>query len=329
MAAGPHLNRRKLFRRVLEILAWSRIMPRAVCETRSPEPSVEIDRLACERSGGARASQSRHYRAHAVITLFSVPLFSKDNVGGGWVMAERLDADASHTTVLQFAAGSWPGHLKGFNRFGMTQEAVRKDGSVVVESAYLSFMTASAEKSLEQARKSYGDRSATLPITVAHGASGSFRYQAVLDRLSAPSHYTWADCSRLLKEIRGRLSPAVDAAVDGNREGALQPFLHAVRSAMTGGPESGETEFVHNARLYRLRTALTATREGMLLTGRISECQSDRTESEFRVWFDAADEARLPERIEFRPKSFLRLVFEHDPAASEPTFPSLIQKEPA
>src|SRR5580693_3641749 len=107
-------------------------------------PAVEVDRVARDHPAGAITSYARRYRVHATIELLSVPLVSKDNVGGGWAMVEQSVSGASRTTVLQFSGGSWPDRLRGFNRFGMTQEVVREEGSTILESAYLSFMTSAA-----------------------------------------------------------------------------------------------------------------------------------------------------------------------------------------
>jgi len=52
-------------------------------------------------------------------------------------------------------------------------------------------------------------------------------------------------------------------------------------------------------------------------------------ESEFRVWFDPRDSSALPLRFEFRPKSFLHLVYDQDPGVSAPKFSSLIAQEQA
>jgi hypothetical protein len=231
-------------------------------------------------------------------------------------------------TVLQFSSGSWPERLKGFNRFGMTQEAVREESAAVVESAYLSFMTSSAEKNLDQARKAFEDRSASLALAVAHGSATRSRYACALDKLTAPSRYTWSDCLRVMAEIRSRVSPVVDASVNAGQERVFQPFLYAVRNAMLSRIESGQCTFVHNARLYSLRTRTAPSRDGMLLNGRVVE-QGTNHESEFRVWFDPNDATGLPLRIEFRPKSYLHLVFEQDSTVGGPAIPSLMPKEQA
>jgi hypothetical protein len=257
--------------------------------------------------------------------LLGVTVFSKDNVGGGCLMFEQAVSGSTRTTALQFSGGSWPDRLRGFNRFGMTQEAVRTEDAVVEESAYLSFMTTSNDKNFDQARKAFEDQTSSLPIAVAHGQVKRSGYVSALDRLTASASYTWCDCARLIAEIRTRISTPAAAPVS-QADCVAQPFLHAVRSAMLCDAETQRSVFVHNAKLYRLRSRIAAGRDLRQLTGWIAEQGSDR-ETEFCVWFDPRDPERLPVRIEFRPRSFLHLVFEHDPAASGPVFPSLMAKE--
>ncbi len=119
---------------------------RVAAASSSPQPLLEIDRLADQAAPGVIITHTRRYRVHATISVLSVPLFSKDNVGGACAIVEEAVCGPSRTTALQFAGGSWPERLKGFNRFGMTQEAVSERGEDVLESAYLSFMTTSAER---------------------------------------------------------------------------------------------------------------------------------------------------------------------------------------
>jgi hypothetical protein len=272
------------------------------------------------------ATYLRRYRVRATVTVFSVPLFSKDNVGGACAMVEEAISGSSRASAIQFSSGSWPEHLKGFNRFGMAQEAVREESGHIAESVYVSFMTSSAEKNLEQAKHSFAERTAEQPIVVAQGRARRSGYASALDHLTVSSRSTWADCPRLLVELKERLSPMKEAVAAVDAESAYQPFLHAVRAAMASGSPSTASVFAHNAKLYRLVTRTSAVPEGALLVGKISE-HGGAQESEFRVWFDPQDVSGLPLRFEFRPKSFLHLVFEQDQKVTAPEFFSLLPQE--
>ena len=102
---------------------------------------LNIDRIAGDRIAGEPVTHLRRYRVRATITLLGVPLFSKENVGGACAMVEQTGAGSSRASFIQCASGSLPERLKGFNRFGMAQEAVHEEAGNIVESAYLSFMT--------------------------------------------------------------------------------------------------------------------------------------------------------------------------------------------
>jgi hypothetical protein len=258
----------------------------------------------------APAGESRRYRVHATVEILSVPLVSKDNVGGACFTLEQAVSGSSRTTVIQFSGGSWPERLRGFNRFGMTREVVREEGGAILESAYLSFMTSSAEKNFEQARKAFADPVSAVSITVAHGKATRSGYSSALDRLIASARYTWSNAAQLMEELRERVSPAVEVSLGEERAGAFPTFLYAVRAALLDGAETARCAFIHNAKLYRLRTRWKEPG----LSGWITE-EGSSHEFEFRVRFDSS--GALPVRIEFRPKSFLRLVFEHDPFATE------------
>src|SRR5579871_872620 len=263
----------------------------------------------------APSNDSRLYRVHATVEILSLPLFSKDNAGGACFAVEQTVSGGSRTTVIQFSGGSWPERLRGFNRFGMTEEVVREEGAAITESAYLSFMTSSAEKNFEQARKAFTDPSRALSLTVAHGKATRAEYSSAVDRLIASARYTWSNAAQLLEELRGRVSPATEVSLGEERASAFPTFLYAVRAAVLAEDETRRCTFIHNAKLYRLRTRL-ADHE---LTGWIAE-QGSSHEFEFRALFDAnrVDSLKaLPVRIEFRPKSFLRLVFEHEPFSQE------------
>ena len=307
-------------------LALLGLVQRVAAAASPLRPVIEVDRIAREHQAGVIISDARRYRVDATVELLSVPLVSKQNVGGGWAMVEQAVSGSSRTTVLQFSGGSWPNRLKGFKRFGMTQEVVHEEDGAILESAYLRFMTSAAEKSFNQARKAFEDPMDPVAITVAHGGATRSGYASALDRLKAPSHYTWSNTAELMEEVREQVSPSQPVSLGSTRDSAFPTFLHAVRAAVLAGAESCQSTFAQNAKLYRLRTRLASVNNGLTaVKGWIAE-QGSTHEFEFRVWFDPRDSSTLPVRIEFRPTSFLRLVFEDDPAVGGPEFPCLLTR---
>jgi hypothetical protein len=105
----------------------------------------EVDRLAdrnAPRRTGAQARVwERRYRANATITLLSIPLVSRADVGSGYTLIEQTSGPAGNTVAIQFGAGSYPGRAHGLNRLGYIQEVlVEKSTGSLAECAYFAFM---------------------------------------------------------------------------------------------------------------------------------------------------------------------------------------------
>ena len=74
--------------------------------------------------------------------------------------------------------------------------------------------------------------------------------------------------------------------------------------------------YIYNEQEYLLELEPQQTsREGLLpVRGKIRNLRTAH-ETVFRLWLEEASESIVPVRIEFQPRSFLRLTFEADPAA--------------
>ena len=326
MGARSNMSRRRLFRMALHTL----LLKRAVALPVVDAGPLDVERIAGRNVSGTRTVHIRRYCVKASVSLLSIPLFSRDEVGAACVMVEELAAGTSRTSAIQFSAGSWPDRIGGFNRFGMTQEVVRHEDGAIAESAYFSFMTRSPEKNDEQAWRAFVEPSRALTLAVARGSATQSSYAFTLEHLLAPQGYTWLDCPRLILMLRDRIASSPRATANERTERAYPTFLHAIRSLIPAGRQNVQCTFMHNAKLYDLRAALSVADGMNLLTGRIVEHlaeQGARGESNFRVWSHPNDDSGLPARIEFRPRSFLRLVFEHNPAAAGPILRCLIPEE--
>jgi hypothetical protein len=324
MSAWSSMSRRGLFRLALPAF----LLSRAVASSAAQACALDVDRIARGHATGVRRVYFRRYRVHTSVNLLSIPLFSRDDVGAACMMVEELVAETGSTTAIQFSGGSWPDRIKGYNRFGMTQEVVRREEGAVTESAYFSFLTSSPEKSADQAWRAFADPSRALHLAVARGAATRTSYASVLEHLAAPEGSTWMDCPRLMMLLRNPIASWQSAAAHERTERAYPTFLHAVRTMLGAGRNNPQCTFMHNAKLYDLHTILSAADGMKLLTGHITE-RGSRSESDFRVWFHPSDAAGLPSRIEFHPRSFLRLVFEQDATAGGPILHSLIPQENA
>ncbi len=292
----------------------------AGCLLRSPVKGLlaftnpqALDEIAGLRPRGPATYRFHRYRVNATVLFLSIPLFSKTNVGGACAIVEYGVDPEGTVTGLQFGAGSWPDQLKGFNRFGMTEEVVRENHAGIVESAYLSFMTSSREEKFSEARDAYLASPNTLVLTVAHGKSNASGCTAEVEHHQEPATYAWSKCPDLIDRLRREL-PFTNATVSTEHPGrALPTFLFSVRHAILAGPGKTTALYVHNAKVYRLRTeSHLDPRSGQLALIGHTALEGDRSESEFRLSVATGDDSALPLRIEFRPKSYLKLTLEAD-----------------
>jgi hypothetical protein len=107
-------------------------------------------------------------------------------------------------------------------------------------------------------------------------------------------------------------------------EGAPLPFLHALAGVLSRKGAS-ETRCAYNGRMYRLKVERGADAKATVLyrgQGLISPAAAvmrvsatlQREEggplNVFRVWVEEGSPRPLPLRVEYQPKSYLRLTFE-------------------
>ena len=167
-----------------------------------------LDRLLHLNSPPAAEPDSqlevRTYVANATITLFSIPLVSKNSVGSGYAVVEQ----AGRTLAIQFGAGSYPESARGLNRLGFIQEAVIEEGVVEerqgtpAECAWLAFMTTSKEDNLNQAKNALEASGGMVPYSASQGYGRRGNFTSRLDRLEFPSRYTWRDINPLVEKAR-------------------------------------------------------------------------------------------------------------------------------
>jgi len=266
--------------------------------------------LAVLFGSGARrleaAPQCLRYRVNATVMVACVPIFSKQNVGGAYLGVEQTTVEGSTITRLEFAAGSWPERLKGFNRFGATRETVREENRAIVESAYVSFMASSREKNFGEARRAFASAPESLPLTVARGRSTSAGCAFAIDHRTAPGNYSWRNCLDLAGEFDGLPLPPPAPLEEYTR--ALPTFLFALHRAMLTDSPAATTRYTHNGKVYRLRTRSEIDRR----SGEIALTCSISGQTEFKLWLASRDRTALPTRIEFHPKSFLKLTLEQE-----------------
>ena len=268
------------------------------------------------------------YAATAYISVLSITVFSRNGVGFGRASAQEEVSSAERNISLQFLSGSYPGRAHGLNRFGFIQENIHERNHQCAEADYFGLITARGEESLAQAKaalEAKGQEKTPFVAAQASIDSTSARYD--IRHMMLPSSYRGSNAEQLLSEVRASfLRPEAGQlerheALHGKFIGT---FLYSLREAMLAKGSSYETRFLYNGKTFQLRadkrhdektgrelqkaevTANTAT--VTQLDGAITNVETKEVTT-FRLWFDSASDDLLPLRFEFRPKSYLKLVF--------------------
>jgi hypothetical protein len=301
----------------------------------------EVDRLlssnSAERGDAGARSAVRKYLASATVTLFSIPLVSKNSVGSGYAVVE----EAGHTLAIQFGAGSYPESAPGLNRLGYIQEVVIEDSpGSPVECAWLAFMTTSQEKSLGQAKtalETSGDSAGTaIPYSASQGYGRRGDFASRVDRLQFPSRYTWRDITALVQKARAAMTAWGDEEpqpATSSGAAARATFLYTVRRAMldtqshtTACVVFNRTQFQFDARkepdlaatnYFSARNLVPPSGSVMRMNALLTEKHTGE-KTPFRLWYEADAGQYPPLRFEYQARSFLRLTFEVDPGAITP-----------
>lgn len=256
----------------------------------------------------AAPAQCVRYRVNATLIVACVPIFSKQNAGGAYLGIEQTAADGATVTHLEFAAGSWPERLNGFNRFGATRETVREENRAITESAYVSFMASSREKNFREARHAFASAPESLPLTIAHGKSTSAGCAFAIEHRTAPGNYSWQNCLDLAVQF-DRLPLPQAAPLSEYPARALPTFLFALHRAILTDAPATTTLYTHNGKVYCLRTqSQIDLRSSEIALTCSTSCRNEPGQTEFKLWLDSRNRTAPPTKIEFHPKSFLKLT---------------------
>jgi hypothetical protein len=306
-------SRRKLLHSLLGLCVWPCLAAAA---------SSAAGQLSEALNGFSRTTVvRRRYRADATILLLGVPIFTRRDVGGGYATLEVGETGASgdsRAAALQFAAGSSPARAGGLNRFGMLREVVVEREGKLSGFSFSGLITRSSEQNLDQGRDALARGAAPQEATVAFGEAGSngVRSSTQVVRLSPGSN--WSGAAEELERVLDGCSPAAAAP---HAQGGVAPFLYVMRQAGLDRSPRSRWRFIHAGKTHSLEVHRQPSHPNEL-TGEIHDEAGMKT-AEFRVSYDPQDDSGIPCRIEYRARSFLRLVFESDSSATQPVIPSV------
>ena len=269
-------------------------------------------------TGSTSRSQSvlKRYRADAVILLLGLPVYKRAGVGSGQVSVESTGEGAEARRTLFFAAGSDPNRAHGLARLGWMREVAHGSGSVPTETDYFGVLTSSPEESLESARKSAGEPpkgvSVFAAVTGRHTAGHS---RSALAKFEFPSDAQWSDRA-LIEKSQAAFAPTTEWRETAWPALPKQPpptFLQQLEALLKQRTKCSGM-YVYNEQEYSLELGAPQQGADRLLAVK-GEIRNRRTgeRTNFRVWLESASNSAVPVRIEFQPRSFLRLTFESLP----------------
>ena len=276
----------------------------------------------------------RHFRAQATVLLLGIAVFRRDDVGAGCATVELGSRSDDTVSALQFAAGSQPERARGLNRFGALWETVIETSGQLAEAAGAGFITSSPEKTLDQARTALHSTGPAVPCAFSSSSSGSGRTEVKKGRFSASGVTSWVDAPGILRVAEQESRPTMQE--ETRSVGPVATFLYAIRHAILNPDREIRRQFCHNGEFCELiteRTSVSSSSSGLngshlRMSGVILD-RSGEKKSEFVIWIDPNDPSGLPVRIEFYPRSYLRLTFEAQSPSQPETLPWLLKEEPA
>lgn len=265
----------------------------------------------------------QRYRMDATILLLGAPLFTRQGAGGGYASVEISRDQDERAVALQFAAGSDPARAHGLNRFGILREALVLRGAVT-ELSFAGLMTRSHEESFEQGRKALASSARGSEGVIARGRTSGSTIQTWIDAIDLAPDCNWSNLNETLSDALRR-EPRTQARETVSATPTT--FLHAMHMAALAKDPVYRRQFTHASKAYWLETRRHPDRP-LELAGAIHDLAGARC-AEFRTAYAAGDASGIPIRIEYRPRSFLRLTFEAAPEANQPPIPSVFQQESA
>ncbi len=271
-------------------------------------------------AGPAPRVISRTYRADATILVLGITVFRRPGVGGGRASLEESSDGASLRRTLFFAAGSDPKHAHGLERLGWIREVVLGPASAPSESNYFGVLTSSPEESLDHARKTVATQPAgRCTFSAVNGRNTAGRSRSAVTHFEFAAGTNWSDRG-LIDHAQSTFRTDVDWRETSwpNLPNQAPPtFLLQLSNLLKQQTRRAVGRYVYNEQEYLLeldRQQAGKDREGLSqVRGKIRNLHTG-VESPFRLWLEDAPDSIVPVRIEFQPRSFLRLTFEAVPA---------------
>jgi hypothetical protein len=259
---------------------------------------------------------SRTYRADAVILLLGISIYKRAGVGGGRASLEETGEGPSLRRTLFFAGGSDPKQAHGVRRLGWIQEVLLGPVSTPSEASYFGVLTSSPEESLDHARKSVATPSSGLSLfSAVNGCNTPGHSRSAVTHFEFADSALWSDRG-LIEHAQSTFGPKVDWRETSWPAAPAQTpptFLSQLEALLNQRSRRAQGRYVYNEQEYLLSLDTQPARDHQVQVHGVIRNLRTSFETPFRLWLDNSGSI-VPVRIEFQPRSFLRLTFESIPA---------------
>ncbi|HYW48932.1 MAG TPA: hypothetical protein VE959_39075 [Bryobacteraceae bacterium] len=219
-----------------------------------------------------------------------------------------------------FAAGSDPQRAHGLKRLGWLREVVLGSGSTPSEVDYFGVLTASPEESLEHARKAIAaPPSGRSLFSAVNGRNTAGHTRSAITHFEFASDAMWSDHG-LIDEAQSTFRANVawrETSWPDSLSDTPPTFLLQLATLLQQRTRRPAGRYVYNEQEYLLEldaSQQAETREHLLPVRGTVRNQRTGHQTPFRLWIENSSGSIVPVRIEFQPRSFLRLTFEALPA---------------
>ena len=278
--------------------------------------TLAVDHL-CGTCGSWSNLRTRTYRADVTISLMGVPIFSRQAAGSASARIREAARDGLRTMSICFAGGSDPKRAHGVNYCGSAEEIAVEESGALVEAASFAFVTASSsDEPFDQARRRViegngKERGRFVAVDELHKAS-EVRVRKTFTSVPESPCSSW---SQLTRHVRSQFTG--DGVIEREIAVAAAPstFLYSMLAGMRSRERNTRQEYFHNGKRYQLDCEKSAHNGLVRLVGRIHDLET-RRDTNFKLWMEEGED--LPIRIEFSPRSYLRITLECDAAIRSP-----------
>jgi hypothetical protein len=188
--------------------------------------------------------------------------------------------------------------------------------------AYFGVMTSSPEESLAHARKAVSGpppaRSLYSAVSGVHTAGHS---RSIIAQFEFPPDVSWSD-PRLINEARTQLDAKGEwreTRWPDSQDRVPPTFLLELAGLLQQRVPRAAGQYIYNERSYALEIEAAARQDqagaghSLPVRGMIRN-QRTRWQANFLIWIEESGDSIVPARIQYQPRSFLRLTFEAVPA---------------